>query len=72
MGLGRLRRRVDFVIGSVLLVRSEALDEVGPFDEQFFLYAEETDWQRRARDLGWACGPLPRGHRGPRRGGDRR
>jgi GT2 family glycosyltransferase len=53
LGLGRLRRRVDFLIGSVLLVRSTALVEVGPFDEQFFLYAEETDWQRRARDLGW-------------------
>ena len=53
VGLGVLRRKVDFVIGSVLLVRSSALEEVGPFDEQFFLYAEETDWQRRARDLGW-------------------
>ena len=52
-GLGRLRRRTDFLIGSVLLLSAAALDDVGGFDEQFFLYAEETDWQRRAADRGW-------------------
>lgn len=53
VGLGRLRRRRDFAIGSVLLLRAEALAELGPLDERFFLYAEETDWQRRARRHGW-------------------
>lgn len=52
-GLGRLRRRPHFLVGSVLLVAREALDDVGPFDERFFLYCEETDWQRRARGAGW-------------------
>ncbi|MFC8733049.1 glycosyltransferase [Luteimicrobium sp. NPDC057192] len=52
-GLGRLRTREDFVIGSVLLLRGEALADVGPFDETFFLYAEETDWARRAASRGW-------------------
>jgi GT2 family glycosyltransferase len=73
VGLGRLRRRVDFVIGSVLLIRSAALEEVGPFDEQFFLYAEEADWQRRARDLGWAaavCTEATAVHVGAGTGGD--
>ena len=73
LGLGRLRRQVDFVIGSVLLVRWTALDEVGPFDEQFFLYAEETDWQRRARDLGWGmalCTGATAVHVGAGTGGD--
>ena len=32
---------------------------VGPFDERFFLYAEETDWQRRASDLGWEVALCP-------------
>ena len=59
VGLGGLRRRQDFMIGSVLLIRSEALHDVGPFDEQFFLYAEETDWQRRARNLGWQAALCP-------------
>jgi len=76
VGLGRLRRRADFLIGSVLLLRSTALDEVGAFDEQFFpLYAEETDWQRRARQLGWSvrlCGEATATHVGAGTGGDPR
>ncbi|MGE9808297.1 glycosyltransferase [Janibacter sp. G1551] len=52
LGLGRLRRD-SYVIGSVLLLRAEAVRQVGGLDESFFLYAEETDWARRAADLGW-------------------
>ncbi len=55
-GFGRLNRREDFAVGAVLLLRWEALREVGLFDEQYFLYAEETDWQRRARGHGWLAG----------------
>lgn len=56
VGLGRLNRAHGFVIGSVLLLRAEAIREVGFFDERFFLYAEEADWQKRARDSGWDIG----------------
>lgn len=42
-----------FVIGAVLLLRAEAVADVGEFDERFFLYGEEVDWQRRAFDRGW-------------------
>jgi len=52
-GMGALRRGPHFVIGSILMLRAEALDQVGGFDEQFFLYAEETDWAFRAYLLGW-------------------
>ena len=55
--LGMARRRLDtsryFLGGAVLLLRRDALDEVGRFDERFFLYGEDEDWQRRARALGW-------------------
>lgn len=74
LGLGFLRRRIDFLIGSVLLVRDEALAEVGLFDTEFFLYAEETDWQRRARALGWKvelCLDVVAVHVGAGTGGDR-
>lgn len=73
VGLGRLRRRVDFLIGSVLLVRAGALDAVGPFDEDFFLYAEEIDWQRRATTDGWRvalCPEVTATHIGAGTGGD--
>ncbi|WP_344737743.1 glycosyltransferase [Microbacterium awajiense] len=53
VGAARLRRGPRFAIGSVLLLRAEALAQVGPFDERFFLYAEETDWAYRASMLGW-------------------
>lgn len=52
IGLGSLRRNT-YVIGSVLLLRAEALAQVGGLDESFFLYAEEADWARRAARLGW-------------------
>jgi GT2 family glycosyltransferase len=73
VGLGGLRRRVDFLIGSVLLVRAEALEDVGPFDEDFFLYAEEIDWQRRATSRGWRtalCPEIRAAHVGAGTGGD--
>ena len=53
MGLAGLRRGPRFVIGAVLMLRAEALAQVGEFDERFFLYAEETDWAYRAHLLGW-------------------
>jgi GT2 family glycosyltransferase len=73
LGLGRLRRQDEFMIGSVLLLRASALTDVGRFDEQFFLYAEETDWQRRARDRGWRmalCTDVVATHIGAGTGGD--
>ena len=53
IGLGRLNRAHDFAIGSVLLLNADAIADVGLLDERFFLYAEEVDWQRRARSQGW-------------------
>lgn len=53
VGAARWQHGARFVIGSVLLLRAEALDQVGGFDERFFLYAEETDWAYRAHLLGW-------------------
>jgi N-acetylglucosaminyl-diphospho-decaprenol L-rhamnosyltransferase len=46
-------REVEFVMGSCMLVRREAIVEVGPADEDFFLFSEETDWCFRFRQAGW-------------------
>jgi glycosyltransferase involved in cell wall biosynthesis/GT2 family glycosyltransferase len=59
IGLSRLVKTTGFLIGSVLLLNGAALREVGSFDERFFLYAEESDWQRRARALGWGSRLCP-------------
>lgn len=46
-------RLVDTVFGACLFIRRAALEDVGPFDERFFVYAEETDWLVRAKRKGW-------------------
>ncbi len=43
---------VDWVPGAFMIIRKTVLDEVGLFDENFFLYYEETDLCRRIRAAG--------------------
>ena len=43
----------DALFGCALLIRRAAWEQVGPFWEPFFNYAEEVDWCLRARRLGW-------------------
>ena len=74
LGFGRLVPQSELVIGAVLMLAGAALLEVGEFDERFFLYAEETDWQRRAIQLGWQIGLVEEAsarHVGGGTGGDR-
>lgn len=44
---------VDYVVGAFMLCRVAALQEVGGFDERFFLYTEEEDLCRRLGERGW-------------------
>jgi GT2 family glycosyltransferase len=46
---------VDVVSGMFMLVRQEAIQEVGLMDEAYFVYAEETDWCFRFHKAGWRC-----------------
>ncbi len=45
--------------GSAALYRRKMLDEIGLFDESFFLYCEDTDLGLRARWAGWQCSYVP-------------
>ena len=47
--------------GCAMLVRSDALREIGLLDEQFWAYAEDLDWSLRFLKQGYRLG-LPRKH----------
>lgn len=44
---------VDYLSGASMLVRREVFQECGGMDEDYFMYAEEKDWQLRARRYSW-------------------
>lgn len=46
-------QEVDWMEGAALFVRRAAMDEVGMFDERYFLYFEDADWCRRFWEKGW-------------------
>jgi N-acetylglucosaminyl-diphospho-decaprenol L-rhamnosyltransferase len=46
-------RQAEFLMGAVLLLRPEAILQVGDFDERFFMFSEETDLCYRMREAGW-------------------
>jgi GT2 family glycosyltransferase len=56
---GSRPRAVGWVMGAALLLRRAALDEVGLFDEDFFLYTEEVDLQFRLHRAGWEVHSFP-------------
>jgi N-acetylglucosaminyl-diphospho-decaprenol L-rhamnosyltransferase len=52
-------RQVDWLVGACLLVRRAALDEVGAFDERFFMYSEEMDLCYRLSSAGYQTWFVP-------------
>ncbi len=44
---------VDALSGAFMLLRREAVEEVGLLDERFFMYGEDLDWAYRMKERGW-------------------
>jgi len=44
---------VDSVVGAFMLMRREAIQQVGLLDEEFFMYGEDLDWAYRSMQAGW-------------------
>lgn len=51
--------RIDWTAGASLMLRADMLDQIGGFDETFFLYFEETDLCLRAAQAGWETWYIP-------------
>ena len=50
---------VEAISGSLMLVRRQALEDVGPLDEGYFLHCEDLDWFVRFRQAGWPIYLIP-------------
>ena len=56
---GLAGEEVDWLVGAALLTRRNVIDQVGVFDEGYFMYSEELDWCRRVKMAGWRVVYLP-------------
>ncbi|MFH1277505.1 MAG: glycosyltransferase family 2 protein [Candidatus Eisenbacteria bacterium] len=54
-------QEVPLIDACYMMIRREALRDIGALDERFFMYAEEMDWCLRAGKKGWAIGYAPSG-----------
>ncbi|HKY80983.1 MAG TPA: glycosyltransferase family 2 protein [Sphingobium sp.] len=57
--MGNEATAVDWVSGASMMIRAGVFDAIGPMDEAYFLYYEETDFCLRARRAGWQCWYAP-------------
>jgi len=46
-------REVDLLSGACMMVRREAINQVGLMDEDFFMYADDVEWCYRIKKAGW-------------------
>lgn len=53
-------QEAEHLMGSVLLIRKEVFEKIGFFDEKFFLWFEETDFEKRAKEAGFKIVYYPR------------
>ncbi|MCS6870664.1 MAG: glycosyltransferase family 2 protein [Anaerolineae bacterium] len=53
---------VEHTLGAAMMLRREAIEATGLFDESYFLYAEELDWSMRIRRADWEIYLVPSAH----------
>lgn len=57
--MSREAQPVDWISGASMMIRSSVFDSIGGLDENYFLYFEETDFCRRAREAGFPTWYVP-------------
>ena len=56
----RFEKELDWVTGAFFLIRKKVIDDIGYFDEDYFMYTEEVDFCFRAKQSGWKVYYLPK------------
>ena len=51
--------QVDAVSGSFMMLRKQTAEQIGPLDEDFFMYGEDLDWCLRVNEAGWKIYYVP-------------
>lgn len=51
--------KTDWVAGASMMIRKEVFEQIGFFDDGYFLYFEEEDFCKQAHDAGWECWYIP-------------
>lgn len=49
----------EWVAGASMIIRKAVFEAIGLLDERYFMYYEEVDFCRRAKDAGWPCWYVP-------------
>jgi N-acetylglucosaminyl-diphospho-decaprenol L-rhamnosyltransferase len=57
-----VQREADWLSGAAIYLRKSALDDVGGWDEDFFMYCEDIDLGRRLRQASWKQVYVPNAH----------
>ena len=55
-------REIDWVSGALMFVRRKAFDQVGGFDDGFWIYMEDVDLCKRLWEAGWKTAYDPDAH----------
>jgi GT2 family glycosyltransferase len=56
---GKDNKLVDYISGAAMFIRRSVVDQIGLFDEDFFLYFEETEWAYRVKKAGYQLYVIP-------------
>lgn len=59
LGQYNMKKNVDYITGCNLLIKKSCLNDIGLFDENYFLYYEDTDLSIRAKKKGWSIVFIP-------------
>lgn len=54
-----IAEETDFVTGAAMMIKREVIEKIGMLDERFFLYYEDTDYCKRAKDAGFKVMYIP-------------